>query len=153
MGGTISLASYENGRVLLPNKRQSLQGMNNSPELFGDLPKQVNKTDDKFLWDQFARLGEMIGDGLHNEPDGKWITKDYNRLSRILLPDMHKRLRMQKREAMDKQMAELLVKFKCNKEGCGGDLIQTRKGCKTAVCVKCGAGYKATKEKRNKGNG
>jgi hypothetical protein len=29
--------------------------------------------DNEHLWRQFCKLGEMMGDGLHYEPDGKWI--------------------------------------------------------------------------------
>ena len=29
------------------------------------------------LHQQLIRLGDMIGDGLHLEPDGKWIEKEY----------------------------------------------------------------------------
>ena len=45
-----------------------------------------NSNSKDFLWTQFCRLGEMIGDGLHNEPDGRWISKEYSRLRRILIP-------------------------------------------------------------------
>jgi len=38
-----------------------------------------------FEWNQFCRLGEMIGDGLHYED--KWISKEYKRLAKILLPE------------------------------------------------------------------
>ena len=31
--------------------------------------------DNEHLWRQFCRLGEMMGDGLHYEPDGKWIER------------------------------------------------------------------------------
>ena len=30
----------------------------------------------------------MMGDGLHIEPGGKWITKEYNKLAKILIPDL-----------------------------------------------------------------
>lgn len=26
---------------------------------------------------QLVKLGDMMGDGLHLEPDGKWISKEY----------------------------------------------------------------------------
>ena len=44
--------------------------------------------DNEHLWRQFCRLGEMMGDGLHYEPDGKWIAKEYRQLAKILIPEM-----------------------------------------------------------------
>lgn len=33
------------------------------------------------LWRQFEKLGEMMGDGLHHEADGKWISVEYKKLA------------------------------------------------------------------------
>ena len=63
--------------------------------------------DNEFEWNQFCRLGEMMGDGLHHEPDGKWISKEYRRLSRILVPEIkeaEQKARKAKAENIQRQM-------------------------------------------------
>ena len=52
-----------------------------------DVSSSASK-DNEHLWRQFCRLGEMMGDGLHYEPDGKWIAKEYRQLAKILIPEM-----------------------------------------------------------------
>ncbi len=101
---------------------------------------------DEHLWNQFIKLGDMIGDGLHNEPDGKWISKEYRRISKILLPEneVDKQYRKYKNEYIDLQMAELSEKTKCN---CGGSIKQKRSGTKVAYCQKCNARYVAHSRK------
>jgi hypothetical protein len=102
-------------------------------------------------WDMFCRLGEMMGDGLHYEADGKWIAKEYRRLAKALLPmtDMekehNKKLRAIKNESIDKQMAEVLSRSKCS---CGGTLVQKRSGAKVAYCTSCNARYTAKPKKK-----
>lgn len=101
-------------------------------------------------WEQFARLGEMIGDGLHNEPDGKWISREYKRLSELLIPeikDMKSANRKLKAGKINEQVANLISKIKCKKDGCGGDLRQSRSGSKICYCKNCNARYKAVKSK------
>jgi len=96
-----------------------------------------------FQWRQFCRLGEMIGDGLHNEE--KWISREYRHLQRILLPET-KEERKIKNDSINRQMEALLNKIPCKK--CGSKLIQTRKGAKTAICTSCGIRYKAKTKNR-----
>jgi len=98
------------------------------------------------LWDRFCRLGEMIGDGLHNEPDGKWISKEYNRLRKILIPKNEADLAMirLKNTTTNKIMELLLNSKKCE---CGGTLKQSRSGSKVAYCEKCNSRYKAKPSK------
>lgn len=103
--------------------------------------------DDSHLWDRFCKLGEMMGDGLHWEEDGKWISKEYNKLSRILLPDMHKDIRKAKADAINKQMAFLLAKSACS---CGGKLIQKKKGTKVSYCEVCNNRYVAKAVRKRK---
>lgn len=31
------------------------------------------------LYGQLVKLGDMMGDGLHHEPGGKWISRDYKK--------------------------------------------------------------------------
>ena len=62
------------------------------------------------LWRQFFRLGEMIGDGLHYEPDGKWIAKEYRQLAKILIPEMKEENSIRRKlnvANIDAQMAKL----------------------------------------------
>jgi hypothetical protein len=39
-----------------------------------------------YLHDRLIALGDMMDDGLHHEPNGKWIEKDYNRVFNLLYP-------------------------------------------------------------------
>lgn len=96
----------------------------------------------EFLWRQFCRLGEMIGDGLHHEEP--WISKEYNKISRILNPDFYKEIAKQKSESIDKQMLAILEKHNC---ACGGKLKQSRKGSKVCYCITCNKRYKAKSKK------
>lgn len=98
-------------------------------------------------WHRFCRLGEMIGDGLHHEPDGKWITRDYNRLAKILVPEIKEAKKEQRRLKainVNKQIDTLLQTKKCS---CGGDLIQKRSGTKIVYCKICNSRYKAVTKK------
>ena len=101
----------------------------------------------EFLWRQFCKLGEMMGDGLHYEADGKWIPKEYRKLAKILIPEMKEEnaiKRKLKAANIDTQMAKLLEVKKCN---CGGNIKQARSGAKVAYCEKCNARYVAKPKK------
>ena len=41
----------------------------------------MEERENQDLWNRFIRLGDMMGDGLHHEPDGKWIERDYKPIS------------------------------------------------------------------------
>ena len=104
--------------------------------------------DNKFEWNQFCKLGEMMGDGLHHEPDGKWITNEYNRLAKVLIPELKeesKERRRLKAASVDSQMEKLIEKKKCS---CGGNLKQSRSGSKVAYCQSCNNRYKARVKKQ-----
>ncbi len=104
----------------------------------------VEKTNDnEFLWRQFERLGEAIGDGLHYEDPS--ISKEYKRISKILLPDVYKEARVIKAKQVNENMAKLLSTKPC---ACGGVLKQARSGSKVAYCTSCNARYKAKKAKK-----
>lgn len=106
-------------------------------------------TDNKFEWEQFCRLGEMIGDGLHYEEP--WISKEYRRLRKILLPETKEekeykqQIRKLKNENINKQINEKLKTDRCK---CGANLKQIRSGSKTVKCVRCGNRYKYKFTKR-----
>lgn len=85
-------------------------------DLFGNVINE-NKSSEKkqehpqHLWDQFVRLGDMIGSGLHNEPDGKWITKEYNKLAKILCPNTKDKTMLYDSEKIKKSRADAVRKI------------------------------------------
>lgn len=85
------------------------------------------------LYQQFIRLGEMMGDDLHLEKDGRWIAREYKRISKILFPKM-----FPKRDTAlrDTTIAEWCKDNPC--KDCGGKFKQTRKGSMRVVCTQCG---------------
>lgn len=96
------------------------------------------------LHSQLVRLGDMMGDGLHEEPGGKWISRDYNRILKALglLPSKPRR---NNGAAINAAMAEKLQSAKCQK--CGGGLKQRRSGSLRADCIECGARYQFRPQK------
>ena len=91
----------------------------------------------------------MMGDGLHHESDGKWITREYNKLARILIPELreqNKQRRKLKSININQQMDKLLADKKCK---CGGVLKQGRSGSKVCYCVDCKSRYRAGKKKKD----
>lgn len=85
-----------------------------------------------FLSNQLIKLGDMMGDGLHNDPGGKWISREYKRICKILHPEFFPKKDTSKR---DESVALWCSSHKC--QLCGGDLKQTRKGSIRVICVKC----------------
>lgn len=108
--------------------------------------------DNEFEWKQFCRLGEMIGDGLHYEDP--WISKEYKRLAKILIPPTEEEkqysaeIRRKKNENINKQIQEKLKTDKCSK--CSSELKQTRKGSKVVQCIneQCKAKFQYKSKKR-----
>lgn len=102
--------------------------------------------DNRQLYDQLIKLGDMMGDGLHLEPDGEWIKKEYRKILRSLglLP---KKTVHRDSSSIDKFMVKRVETVKCN---CGGDLKQTRKGAFIAQCVVCGNKYRLGSRKKRK---
>lgn len=91
------------------------------------------------LSDQLIRLGDMIGDGLHHEPDGGWITKEYRRVARALGHKMPSKPRRNNSAQINERMAERVKECRCGK--CSGKLKQKRAGSVKAACVDCKAVY------------
>lgn len=79
---------------------------------------------------QLIKLGDMMGDGLHHEPDGKWIEQDYRRVAKAL---GYKFPRKNNASVINEHMARRVKGVSCGK--CGGDLKQTRAGSKRATCA------------------
>jgi hypothetical protein len=123
----------------------------NSNEIKSDQASAKPVRENEFEWRQFCNLGEMMGDGLHHEPGGNWISKEYRKLAKILLPESEteKTFRLRnnaaKAENINKQMAEVLAKKNCQ---CGGTLKQVRSGAKVACCQTCNAKYTAKYKKK-----
>ena len=103
--------------------------------------------DKEYLHSQLVKLGDMMGDGLHHEPDGKWIEKEYRKVARALgLTRAPKRKRADP-TLVNSAMESRLEDFRCN---CGGRAKQTRSGSMRAKCVDCGAKYQILKRKTKK---
>lgn len=110
------------------------------------LPPEKPKHDE-FMWRQFIRLGERIGEG-DLEHSEQWMKREYRHLSRILIPeirDAERDFRKRKNKSIDEQMKRLIANKKCE---CGGQLVQSRSGSKVCYCVTCNLRYKAKTVKK-----
>lgn len=94
------------------------------------------------LSNQLVRLGDMMGDGLHLESDGKWISKEYRKVAKALgyIPKADRSGRI---KAIDSHMVKRVVDVKCQK--CSGALKQTRSGSKRAKCQSCSSLFQLLK--------
>ncbi|KZL02184.1 hypothetical protein PsAD5_00133 [Pseudovibrio sp. Ad5] len=97
------------------------------------------------LSERLVRLGGMIGDGLHLEPDGKWITREYRSTLKAL---GIKRLRANNSAEINEFMQAQVEALTCSK--CEGELKQTRSGSLRAACTNCGARFVVGKRRRRK---
>lgn len=91
-----------------------------------------------FEWNQFIKLGDMMGNGLHLEPGGKWITKEYNKLAKILIPDLavtSKKVKQETNLRLNESIQKRLEEVKCPE--CNSELKQTRSGSKKVKCTGC----------------
>lgn len=104
----------------------------------------MNEADSQRLHDQLVKLGDMMGDGLHLEPDGKWIAKEYRKVARALGYGV---ARSSNAEEINKAMTEALKTARCRK--CDGQLKQTKSGSLRAACA-CGAKYQFKRQKKSK---
>ncbi|MCU6214465.1 hypothetical protein [Enterobacter bugandensis] len=104
---------------------------NLSPEVEADLHKQLIK------------LGDMMGDGMHLEPGGSWIKKDYARVARALgnaMPSTRRKRPKALTDQINKRMSERTSESECP-ECKRFSLKQTRSGSMKARCTICGRGY------------
>ena len=96
--------------------------------------------DKEFLHRQLIKLGDMMGDGLHYEPDGKWISHEYKKTLKALGIESKRKNNSKKiNELMDQRVRDV----KC--QNCNGILKQTRSNSKRARCVDCGALFQLLK--------
>ncbi|WP_233979584.1 hypothetical protein [Pectobacterium versatile] len=109
----------------------------------------MEKADRDFLHRQLVKLGDMIGDGLHYESDGKWIPKEYRRVAKALGYDMPATKNPHNEEMtieINARMAARISEVSC--KACGGELKQVRSGSMRASCKKCGAKFQLMKKVR-----
>lgn len=89
--------------------------------------------DKDLLEDRLVRLGDMMSDGLHLEPGGKWVEKEYKQTLKalgLLAPTERKN----NSEKINEFMANRLKEVKCT---CRSELVQSRSGSFIGKCVKC----------------
>ena len=81
-----------------------------------------------------------MGDGLHLEPDGKWINREYKLHLKALglLPK-----RKSNTPAINNAMMQRVKDVPCGK--CSGILKQNRSGSKRATCEDCDSQWKLLK--------
>lgn len=110
----------------------------------------MNKETEERLHSQLVKLGDMMGDGLHLEPGGKWISSEYRKIARALgltMPGNSRKRTPESIREIDRQMAMRVAEMECPK--CKALLLkQTRSGAMTAVCTSCGARYKLLRRAR-----
>lgn len=105
----------------------------------------MDKVKNDHLHHQLIRLGDMMGDGLHHEPDGKWIEKEYRQICKAL---GYVKSQPRNVDGINKAMAAVIERDQCRK--CQGKLKQSRSGSMRVVCTTCEARYqyKRTRAKR-----
>jgi hypothetical protein len=85
---------------------------------------------------QLIRLGDMMGDGQHLEPGGKWIEREYAQILKAL--GIKRPARARDTGKIDELMVARLADVPC---ACGGVLRQARKGSMVGTCPACGSKY------------
>ena len=101
------------------------------------------ETEDR-LYRDLVKLGDMMGDGLHLEPDGKWINKEYKATMKAL-GLWPKQTRRNNSAQINEKMAEALKDSEC--PVCTGELKQTRSGSMKAKCTNCTEVFKVLHRK------
>lgn len=93
--------------------------------------RQSNRMDENMLEDKLVHLGDMMSDGLHREPGGKWIEKEYKETLKALglLESVNNS------DKINEFMVKRLKEVKCT---CGSELVQSRSGSFIGKCIKCG---------------
>lgn len=91
---------------------------------------------------QLVKLGDMMGDGLHLEPGGKWISREYRLIAKALGLTVAPQRRSNS-AAINEKMAERVKEVACQR--CGAALKQVRAGSMRAECHNCGARYQLLK--------
>ncbi|MBM9499723.1 hypothetical protein JWG44_05595 [Leptospira sp. 201903071] len=95
----------------------------------------MNKSEvksNKGLSERFIKLGDMIGDELHQE--NKCIAREYKTTLYELHPEIKKREMEKKRERINELVNTVIESRSCD---CGGKLQQNKKGAKVIICSIC----------------
>ena len=101
------------------------------------------------LYKDLVKLGDMMGDGLHLEPGGKWISRDYKKICVALgLTPARRRTPVtpERTQQINDSMAKRCEAVPCSQ--CDGKLKQTQSGSMRAVCTECGQKYQLLKRGR-----
>ena len=106
----------------------------------------MKSQEEDVLYKRLIRLGDMMGDGLHHEPSGKWIEKEYEQIL-IELGIAKPKKRKSNVQRINEYMANRLKVAKCL---CGSDLKQSRSGSFVGVCNKCGKRFILGKIRKNR---
>lgn len=48
------------------------------------MSEHSRRIDKNFLYERLVKLGDLMGDGCHLEPDGKWIEEEYRQIMFML---------------------------------------------------------------------
>jgi hypothetical protein len=94
----------------------------------------------KRLLGQLVKLGDMMGEGLHHESDGKWISNEYKKVCKDL---GYIQSKPRQTTAINEAIITRLASVRCTK--CEGQLKQTRSGSKRAICISCDAKFQVLK--------
>jgi hypothetical protein len=92
---------------------------------------------------QLIRLGDMMGDGVHLEPGGKWIEREYAHILKAL--GIKRPSRPRDTAKIDEMMVARIKEVPC---ACGGALKQARKGSMVGVCTVCGSKYQLLRKRK-----
>ena len=119
-----------------------------APRIDASIEKSKNELSPEtreHLSKQLIRLGDMMGDGMHHEPGGSWISKEYRRVAKALgyIPPAKRDV-----DGINQRVANAISKFTCLK--CQGGLRQTRSGSLAVQCVSCGNRMKLSASKKKK---
>ena len=106
----------------------------------------MKSQEEDILYERLVRLGDMMGDGLHHEPGGKWIEKEYEQIL-IELGIAKPKKRKSNVQKINECMANRLKVAKCL---CGSELKQSRSGSFIGVCDKCGKQFILGKLRKNR---
>ena len=105
--------------------------------------KQADEAGRDLLYRQLDGLGQMIADGLADEPDGKWIRKQYRDTCialGIAKPSDFRKPRTNHTKQINVFMTQRVKEELCQK--CSSILKQSRSGSLIAICTRCGARYR-----------
>lgn len=91
------------------------------------------------LYRQLVKLGDMLGDGMGDEPDGAWIKKEYRQVMKALGHKLPRKPRANHSVQINERMAQRVAEQPCL--ACGGTLKQIRSGSRKARCTSCAAGF------------